>query len=103
MFGPVEVRGTLHGLVMTPVGVTMVADTSMSSMLPYMQRKSHDSHVPPGCSVPMDAYMFFFIPEARVAIHPPTVLNSMLRSSDYISVVVNVSTLKVTCQAHGRV
>jgi hypothetical protein len=24
------------------------------------------------------AYMFFFIPEARVAIHPPTVLNSML-------------------------
>ena len=46
MFGPVEVRGTLHGLVMTPVGVTIVADTSMSSMLPYMQRKSHDSHVP---------------------------------------------------------
>ena len=24
--------------------------------------------------------MFFFMPEARVAIHPPTVLNSILRA-----------------------
>jgi hypothetical protein len=39
MLGPVDVRGTLQGFVMTPVGVTIVAETRMSSMLPYMQKK----------------------------------------------------------------
>jgi hypothetical protein len=39
MLGPVDVRGTLQGFVMTPVGVTIVAETRMSSMLPYMQKE----------------------------------------------------------------
>lgn len=79
MLGPVEVRGTLQGLVMTPVGVTMVADTSRSSMLPYMGTASEVR-----CGQQQQrarrTHMFFFMPEARVAIHPPTVLNSILRT-----------------------
>jgi pentose-5-phosphate-3-epimerase len=59
--------------------------------------------------------MFFFIPEARVAIQPPTVLNSMLHSVSAIDMArlsikrgfgcsarIPSWAQRITCQARGR-
>mmetsp|Transcript_32972 Transcript_32972/g.104260 ORF Transcript_32972/g.104260 Transcript_32972/m.104260 type:complete len:207 (-) Transcript_32972:443-1063(-) len=53
--GPIDSLGTSTALSIVPTDVTIFTRTSMSSMFPYT---------------------FFFIPEALVAIHPPTVENS---------------------------
>mmetsp|Transcript_32939 Transcript_32939/g.82773 ORF Transcript_32939/g.82773 Transcript_32939/m.82773 type:complete len:205 (+) Transcript_32939:144-758(+) len=59
--GPVLTRGAPSDpFSSTPLGVTIFTDTTMSSMLPYT---------------------LFFMPDARVAIHPPSVENSMLSGS----------------------
>ena len=57
---PVEFLGVTWRVAISPVGVTSVASSTMSSILPYR---------------------FFFIPLALVEIQPPIVDNSTLSGS----------------------